>query len=417
MMVVRLAAGVLFLAIASSSLSSSKARAERRLTMEQAVDLALQRNAELRIQSGEVAGARARLAGASVLLQRNPEVDVEVGRRSRGGGQSPEYAVTLSQPIEIAGQRGARVDAARAGIDAADARVRMRRLDLAAEVRETFGRALAADRRVSLAEEAVALAGKSVETAQQRFQAGDASRIEVNAARIEIGRARRELRLGHQRRVAAVAGLRRLLALPPRETLVLEGELRETEERPVDLEALVKTAVTRRPEALAFRRELEAVQAERRLATREAIPTPRIGATIARDEGDRILLGVLSLELPLFTRNQGARGLGDARIDQARVSLEAAERQVEEDVRVAAARYQAALAAARDYSGEILKAVEENLELVNEGYAAGKIDFLQLLLIRRETLDARRDYIETLEELNSARAELGRAVGREEGWK
>jgi cobalt-zinc-cadmium efflux system outer membrane protein len=59
----------------------------------------------------------------------------------------------------------------------------------------------------------------------------------------------------------------------------------------------------------------------------------------------------------------------------------------------------------------VLEALDENVALVNKGYEAGKIDFLQLILIRRETLEARRDYIEALEELNTAEAELDRVVG------
>ena len=59
----------------------------------------------------------------------------------------------------------------------------------------------------------------------------------------------------------------------------------------------------------------------------------------------------------------------------------------------------------------MLDVLDENVRLVNLGYEAGKIDFLQLIIIRREMLEMRRDYIAALEELNDAQAEMDRAVG------
>ena len=46
------------------------------------------------------------------------------------------------------------------------------------------------------------------------------------------------------------------------------------------------------------------------------------------------------------------------------------------------------------------------------GVTNGKLDFAQLLLFRRETIEARRGYIEALDELNRAEAQLSRTLGR-----
>ncbi|MET0402700.1 MAG: TolC family protein [Cystobacter sp.] len=64
--------------------------------------------------------------------------------------------------------------------------------ELAAEVREAFGRALAAERVVHLAEAAANLAEEARRATEQRLEAGTASRIEVNTTRGELGRARRD---------------------------------------------------------------------------------------------------------------------------------------------------------------------------------------------------------------------------------
>jgi len=49
---------------------------------------------------------------------------------------------------------------------------------------------------------------------------------------------------------------------------------------------------------------------------------------------------------------------------------------------------EAAHTAAEIYAGGVAQAIQENLDPSGESYRAGKIDFLQLLLIRRQTLDA-----------------------------
>ena len=170
-------------------------------------------------------------------------------------------------------------------------------------------------------------------------------------------------------------------------------------------------ALAQRADLQAARAELEAARARQRLATREALPSPRLGVTYSREEEAQIVQGTLGLELPLVQRNQAARGVAAARLAQAEQALQTLERAVRMEVRLATERYQTASAAADAYGGGVLAALEENLALVNEAYRAGKVDFFELLVIRREALDARRDYIEALEELNAAGAQLKRAVG------
>jgi cobalt-zinc-cadmium efflux system outer membrane protein len=88
-------------------------------------------------------------------------------------------------------------------------------------------------------------------------------------------------------------------------------------------------------------------------------------------------------------------------------------RRAEQEVRLADLRLRAAEQVSSAYASEVVSAMRENLDLGNRAYQAGQIDFTQLLLIRRESLEAQRGYVDALEELNSARSELDRAVGRE----
>lgn len=396
-------------------LSSPVARADEGLTIEAAVLRALDRNPDILAAEAEVDAARGRRAGAGLLLQENPEVSVAVGPRSQsqlGTKEDLDFEISASQSLEIAGQRGARVNATSAALAAAEARVAERRAEVAARVREAFGRVLGAEAREELAEAALELAGQAREAADERHRRGAASLIELNTARVEVGRSNRAKLEAVRRRATAAAELRLLLAIDPGDALSLAGELESLSiRRDLDIGELSALAAERRPALVAARRDLESARAEERLATREAVPSPRIGARYQKEEDAEIVQGTLSLDVPLFGRNQAARGVSRARTRQAETVVAGLERRIAQEVELSASRLRAARETLDGFAGDVLKALDENVSLVNKGYEAGKIDFLQLILIRRETLEARMDYIDVLEELNSAEAELDRAVG------
>lgn len=387
--------------------------AEELLTPDAAVRLALSNNPDLRELAAEIDAAKARVAGASLLLRSNPSLTVTAGPRRSATGRSRDESLSLLQPLEIGGQRRARIDAAQAGLAAAEARLRARRVETATTVRETFGRALAAAQKTRLAGEALTVAQEGVIAAQERFEAGAAALLEVNTARVEAGRMARDRAEAERRSAAALADLHLLLGLAPAELPPLGGELGEATGQTLEEPRLVEEALANRAEIAASRHAVEAAQAQARLAARERIPTPSLGVSVTREEESdaEIVQGLLSFGLPLFDRNQEARGVAAALVHQLEIQAAAVERRVRQEVATAVARLRAARSAADGFASDVVKAMQENMELGTESYRAGKIDFLQLLLIRRQALEARNEHIDVLEELNAARAQLDRAIG------
>ncbi|QDE92685.1 transporter [Myxococcus xanthus] len=379
--------------------------------MEQSVALALERSPRLIEGRAEAASAQAQLEGASRLIQDNPQLQAAVGPRFRDVGNTVEISLGLSQPLELFGQRGTRQEAAQATVSSRQARLESLKVELAAEVRQAFGAALAAEQAITLAQDALALAVEGRKAAEERLNAGAASHIEVNTARVELGRAQSErVRAGRQH-MQAHAQLKLLLGIAPSEAIALDGELRAEAAPAPTLASLAEKAVSQRQDVKAARFEWEAAQAEARLARRQSLPTPSIGVSYGREEDVNIIQGTLGIDLPIFNRNQAARGVSSARELQARQNLAALERFARTEVELAFNRYLTAQADAEVFGGDVLAALQENLSLVTEAYRAGKVDFLQLLIIRRDALDAHRSYIEALEELNAAKAQLLKAVG------
>jgi cobalt-zinc-cadmium efflux system outer membrane protein len=387
------------------------ARGADAVGVDDAVEVALQRNASLLSSQAELSAMRARLAGASLLVQENPELDVAAGPRWAGGTRSTDWEVGVSQRLEPWGQRGLRREGARQLVAAAEARLEMRRVEVAAEVRTAFYRALAAGEQAKLAAEALALADEALEAAQARQRSGAASTIEVNTARIALGRSLRERSEAEQRRTSAIGALVVLLGLDPREGFAPKGKLDPSTSEAADAEAVLKAAIEKRSDLAAARRELDAARAEERLAGRVALPNPRLGVSYADEEGAQILKGGIAIDLPLFQRNQAERGVANARVEQAARAAEALERQIRAEVMVAVERLRTAAAAAKSFGGAAITSAHENLALGNEAYRAGKVDLFQLLVIRREALDERAAYLAALEALAGAEAEVKRVSG------
>ena len=380
----------------------------RALTIEEAVSVAVTSNADVRAAEGELGVAKGRALGASLWLQDNPTLEAAGGPRDPSGERTVDYSVTLTQGFDVAGQRGARMDAAAALVLAADARVAARRTQVAAEAREAFGRVLAGEASRKLADETRQLAEQALRAAEERHEAGDASLIELNTARVEAGRAIREQALAAQREQLARGTLKLLMNAEPSMNVTVEGDLAEIVARRPAL------AVTQaeRPEIVAARYELEAAKSVERLAAREAIPRPRVGAGYARDEGVPVIQALVSVELPIFNRNDAERAETRARVTQAESGLRAAERRALQEAELAGSRFAAAQRALLAYEGPVVKAASENVDLATEGYRDGKLSFLELLVIRRGSLEVRQGYIDALEELNAAHAALRRAAGQ-----
>ncbi len=388
---------------------------ERSLTMQEAIDLAQRNNPSLRMLDADVAAAKARIAGASLALQDNPNVMLSAGPRTSNAGRSLQLGAQVLQRIEVGGQRRARVDAAESSLAATHAQQSVLRSQVTANVRTSFGKVLADEQRLRLSDEVLTIARQGLDVAQERFRVGAAALLEVNTARVELGRetrARAQSELAHAQ---SVADLGLLVGLDPATEIVAKGQLSPGAElAEISSAVLMEEALRVRDELQQGRKTMDSAQAEAKLASRAWIPSPEVGASFGYEqESDaKIIQGIVGFDIPIFNRNVAGRGAAAARMKQLSVSQEATERLIKQQVSSAVARLRAAQAAATGYAGEVLKAMQENMDLVAESYRAGKIDFLQLIVIRRQAVEARREYIDVLEELNAAQAALDFALGR-----
>jgi cobalt-zinc-cadmium efflux system outer membrane protein len=345
--------------------------------------------------------ARARLVGASLRLQANPELDAAVGSRQGVGARSTELELGIAQMFEPGSRRSARIGGANAAIDEGTADLEETTRIVLRAAAAAYFRALHAREHIRLLAATQDVAAAVYAVADRRFKAGDIAVLDVNLARASLARVRSEREAAEAARILALGDLRQLLRLEGDVSIV--GEL--VPSAPADLAALLASSAAR-PELRALEAGVRAAEAEVELGRSFSKPDYGFGVRYEREEGDHVVLGGFRLTFPVFSRGQELRAVGSARAARLRAGLEAARWRVQLEVRSAFDAYQRRLAAVGVLRTEALPGMDENETLTTRSFEVGQLGLPELLLVRREILDTRFQYVDALLEAALARIDL-----------
>jgi cobalt-zinc-cadmium efflux system outer membrane protein len=349
--------------------------------------------------------AKGRLTGASIRSQANPTVDGAVGTRSSPGTRTTDLELGAAQMFEPPGRRAARIAGAAAQVDQVSALADETTRAVLRDAASSFYRAVYAGEQIRLLAAAETLAAAILDVADRRHRAGDIAVLDVNLARAALARARSAREGGEADLAAALGTLRALLRLE--EPVAVQGTLAPGEAP--DVAALGRSAETR-PELRAL--EAAVREAEAEVSAGRSLAKPDYGASVRyqREGGDHIVLGGLTLTLPIFARGQESVAVGTARRARVRAELEAARTRVRIELQTALAAYERRAAAARALEAEAQPGLDENETLARRSFDVGQIGMPDLLLIRREILETRSQYLSTLLEAALARVSVDAAA-------
>jgi len=363
------------------------------LTLPQALDLARQRAPLILSARARIAEAKGRLTGALVRFRDNPLVEFDAGPRFTPQGNLATIDAGVSQNFELGGRRAARIAGAEAGVAretaASDDAARL----LLRDVSIAFARALWSQKRLELLWGSERLAAEFLDSAQKRFDAGDIPALDLNLAKTSAVRARAEVRTATVDLTEALGDLRVFLGMAPEDPLAIRGDLRDRPQ--LNLDALLVAAVDR-PDLRAIAAELREAGSDAQLGEAFKWPDLALGAKYSRDEGNNIVQGGLKLTLPVFSRGQELQATGNARSSRLRFELDSAARTARSEVRTAwdSQRFRAETVA--EIESAVLPALDENDSLAARSYEEGQIGLPELILIRRETLETRLLYANSL---------------------
>lgn len=361
--------------------------------------------------------ARGRLVGARQWLPENPVIEAAAGPRRLPGERVTDVDLSVSQGFEPGGRRAARLASAEAGVAREAATADAVLLEAMSDAAGTFFRAVHAREQVAILTSAARLADDVVRVARRRYDAGDLAILDVNVARADAARAQSRVRAAQASLIAALGELRVLLGLESgavagsgsgagagagstgRTSLDVRGDLRRLSTwSAADLLARAAT----RPELRALDAEAAEASADARLG--RSLTLPDFGATMryARDSGDRVVMGGLTVTLPLFSRGQELQATATARGRRARLERDAAIRAVDEQIRTAVDVYQERRAAADLIERDALPGLTENEALARRSFEVGQISLPDLLVLQREILSTRLEHLDDLLEATLA---------------
>jgi len=386
---------------------------------------ALASNGELAAARLDIERARARRLQAG--LRPNPTLDFEqtTGHFTSSAGDR-ETSIGVSIPLEVGGQRGRRIELAGAELEAAEAEVGDRERRLASEVRSTHAEALAALRELQITESLNDIDLQTTRFVQARVNEGETAPIELSLLRVEVDRLRSRRALVEGRLQAVLLRLKSLAGIPAAEQLRLREDLATPvlPGPPGSLDAAIEIALRTRPDLRLARLTEEVAQAGLRLARAEGVPdvTTFTKYTTSRsifddtpagafvDRGKSLSFGV-SVGIPVFNRNQGAKTEATLAISQARKRREFLEQVVRSEVASAYARYEAARSAVQIYNQGVVGRSNENIRAIRAAYEIGEFKITDLLSEQRRLVDSQREFTEVLTEQYRSLADLNAAIG------
>ncbi|MBH2008672.1 MAG: TolC family protein [Xanthomonadaceae bacterium] len=395
------------------------------LTLDNALALAESANPALRFKRAELAAAEGLQDDAAAWLNRNPEVSLAKTRRqvpvaAAGSDRYREWDTGISQTLEIAGQRGHRLDAAEAATAALRGEIADAQRQMRAEVGERFYHVLALQQRVDIESRASTLFDTTAGAIQKRRSAGEDTRLDANVASVEAERARNQLAVAQEQLLEARSELAARLQLPPLKLPRAVGDLAANSSG-YTLNDLLTTAEAQ-PRVRALAERENSADARLKLERASRYPDITVGASVGREGPqtgrERLTTFSISLPLPLFKRNQAGVGQATTELQQAQIERQTNLRDTRANISALWMKLNSLDARVRRLQESVLPALDDNQTLSLKSQRAGQIGLLEMIVVNRQALDARRDLIDALTEYHATRVALELAAGwPQEGTK
>jgi cobalt-zinc-cadmium efflux system outer membrane protein len=411
-----LTAGVAIAIMTSAAAGRADGSSCTKVTRATVVPCAEAASLTVRRQRLAVDVAAARRTAVSPLLPSNPAVTLTGARRMQDGGsaRATNWSATLSQELEIAGQRGIRRDAAAHQVSAEQHRTLATERDVAAAALVAYFDALAAAEVVRLATRLEATGKAMAVVTRARADSGAASPLEADVAE-STALALTRARLAADRDAdAARVAMTTLLGRDPAAALVdVDGALVPL----AGADAIGAAArVPEQPEIKALEEERRAFEARADALRRERIPNPTLQVFVQNDGFDeRVYGGGVSVPVPLpypFGRtNKGEIAEAEAQSARSATDAEAERREVRRRLALAARTFESRRVEVAAFTPERIARAERTLADIATEIGAGRLAVRDAILGQQALIDLLRGNIEARRALCIASVELARAAG------
>jgi outer membrane protein TolC len=418
----------LLLVLAAACLASPVV-AGQRLTLAQALDLALKENPNLGAASARSSEAEADYAIAAADLLPTVEANASVSRLNEDRlGSLDSYSsalytrdsfggVTGRQLLFDGGKTSASKSAAQRGVEAGRMGFQATREETVYQVSQAFSRALDARDTVGVAASALKRQQAFEALTSDFFKAGKTTQLDVlkaEAARLD---AERVLANTQEAEKMSVVSLAQAIGLRPGLAFSIEGELPRRFEAPSPDDEMLHIATVRNPDLQ--QAQAQVAQAEESLRSAQAARAPELALLGSygyreRDIGGSAPEWIVGLAGTWTLYDGGALPAqtekARAKLSQAREAERSVDLEVQTLMKDALRAWRTALNDARA-SAKLVEANSESLKAAEVLYRSGKATALDVLTAQDDLAQAEGDQVHAAANYAVARYAVARLIG------
>lgn len=393
-----------------------------RLTLADAVNIAVERNPDLRMAGNVVEAAQA----DKVTARTWPNPAFTFQSEGRSIFRSPpddghEYSARVDQDLFPGARRRLQTEGAETGILVAEARFTDARRRLVHQVRVAYMQAVLAAADQTVAKTSLEEIDRVIGLNRARLEQGAISGVEFRRLQVERLRFADDVFAAELASRNARSALLALLNMPnlgqPFEVAeplippsgVVIGESGTV--APLDLSVLGAQAAAARPDVAAATGEVRRATTETRLQRALRRPAPTLGAGYKHNGGNDALVFGVTIPVPLFNRNAGPIARAEAERRGAENRVQSVLLGVNLDVQQAVNSVDVSRARVAYIERDALKNARETRDIILASYRAGAITLIDFLDAQRAYRDTLRSYNRSVFDYRISLFQLETAVG------
>jgi outer membrane protein len=421
-------------AIACLSTARAQDKPPLRLTLRDAVQLALKQNPQVQIANLNAAqSSEDRAIARSALL---PQAGIEVMDKAQrfnleafigsrfpntpqhaGPFQTFQAGPVFSMPVfDLTLWR--RLQVSRHGAAAAQAREQSIREEIVLLVVSQYLGGLRAAADVRAAQSRVALAQALHDQAADLQQHGVSTGLDTLRANVQLQNEKQRLIVAETQLKTSLYGLARLLSLDPRQPLELSDAMSFFETPEAEASQNLEQAYATRPEIKAIAAREQALLAQKKAASASRLPRLMFNGTwgyqgLSLPTAIPAYVYQATVEMPLFTGGRIRAEVTKADLELKKVAQEKEEQknQVALEVRTALAQLQAARHEV-EVANLGVKLAEEEVSQARDRFQAGVANNIEVVSAQDAFARANDNQIAALYRYNQARADLAHSIGQ-----
>ncbi len=358
-----------------------------------------------------VDAARAAVATARTIP--NPQVEVMNGKRNPRPGYTDTNSnanlktISVTQDLDMPWHRFPRVDAALAGLNAAQANETSFKANMQAQLRLRYYDLVRRTSENRVAREDVKLMEGIHKRIALQVETGEKARFELVKANAELLNAQKMQESANLRVRQSRGALRALVGVHLPENFEVQ-EQTHTFATPAPLNEVRDAVLKANPELQRTRAERQ--QLDRKLSEEKALRFPKFALRAEQDQDPdwRSKRVGVAMSLPLWDWRGGPVGEAAAKLSQTDNQLAYQEFSLLQSLEAAYQQYEIANAQAIALEGGIVRNAANALRIAELAYKAGEKSFLEVMDAQRVYRAARNELITAQFELASAWAEIER---------